>query len=189
MFSICILLCLSLLSSLSDILSWCTLQVVDNKFRWYCYLETGLLAFKNNFFHFFYPSIFVLGIGRFSEAILDYCANIENAPYPDISKDRFCGEIFSAYEIMFNIWLQSKEAKVSWNFLTIQTSHSSSFFHIVIFLWELFSFENMKPLYMYACVLLCYISVWNNTLSHLAYYFNCIVGNKITKHSTLVNGL
>eukprot|EP00795_Rhopilema_esculentum_P001016 gene1016-15340_t len=51
-------------------------------------------------------------IGCFSEAILDYCANIENAPYPDITKDRFFGEIYSAYEIMFNVWLQSKEPKI-----------------------------------------------------------------------------
>ena len=55
---------------------------------------------------------FVSGIGCFSEAILDYCANIENAPYPDITKDRFFGEIYSAYEIMFNVWLQTKEPKV-----------------------------------------------------------------------------
>jgi len=56
--------------------------------------------------------VFAHCIGCFSEAILDYCANIENAPYPDISKDRFYGEIFSAYEVMFNVWLQSKEAKI-----------------------------------------------------------------------------
>ena len=46
---------------------------------------------------------FATMIGAFSEAILDYCANIENAPYPDISKDRFCGEIFTAFEIMFQV--------------------------------------------------------------------------------------
>eukprot|EP00794_Sanderia_malayensis_P000742 gene742-22_t len=56
--------------------------------------------------------VFAHCIGRFSEAILDYCANLENAPYPDISRDRFCGEIFSAYEVMFNVWLPSKESKV-----------------------------------------------------------------------------
>ena len=63
-----------------------------------------------------YIFLFTTGIGCFSEAILDYCANIENAPYPDISKDRFYGEIFSAYEVMFNVWLQSKEAKVFYLF-------------------------------------------------------------------------
>lgn len=51
--------------------------------------------------------------GAFSEAILEYCANIENAPYPDISRDRFSGEIFTAFEIMFSVWLAaSKEPKV-----------------------------------------------------------------------------
>lgn len=56
---------------------------------------------------------FHLGIGSFSEAILDYCANIESAPYPDIAKDRFQDEIYTAFEIMFNIWLSSsKEARV-----------------------------------------------------------------------------
>lgn len=56
--------------------------------------------------------VFAHCIGCFSEAVLDYCANIENAPYPDITKDRFFGEIYSAYEIMFNVWLQSKEPKI-----------------------------------------------------------------------------
>jgi len=56
---------------------------------------------------------FYLGIGSFSEAILEYCANIENAPYPDITKERFSGEIFTAFEIMFGVWLNSsKEARV-----------------------------------------------------------------------------
>lgn len=56
----------------------------------------------------------ILGIGSFSEAILDYCANLESAPYPDIAKDRFYGEIFTAFEIMFTVWLtSSKEARVN----------------------------------------------------------------------------
>ncbi|XP_066933993.1 maestro heat-like repeat-containing protein family member 1 [Clytia hemisphaerica] len=57
--------------------------------------------------------VFSSCMGSFSEAILEYCANIENAPYPDITKDRFSGEIFTAYEIMFGAWLNSsKEARV-----------------------------------------------------------------------------
>ncbi|XP_047135268.1 maestro heat-like repeat-containing protein family member 1 isoform X1 [Hydra vulgaris] len=52
-------------------------------------------------------------IGSFSEAIIEYCANIENAPYPDIAKDRFYGEIFTAFEIMFSVWLgSSREGRV-----------------------------------------------------------------------------
>lgn len=54
-----------------------------------------------------------LGIGSFSEAILDYCANIDSAPYPDISKDRFNDEIFTVFEVMFNVWATAtKDAKV-----------------------------------------------------------------------------
>ena len=57
--------------------------------------------------------VFSKCIGSFSEAILDYCANIDNAPYADISVDRFYGEIFSCFEIMFNVWLSAtKEAQV-----------------------------------------------------------------------------
>lgn len=57
--------------------------------------------------------VFAKCIGSFSEAILDYCANLESAPYPDIAKDRFYGEIFTAFEIMFTVWLtSSKEARV-----------------------------------------------------------------------------
>ncbi|ESO87809.1 hypothetical protein LOTGIDRAFT_234834 [Lottia gigantea] len=56
--------------------------------------------------------VFSAALSKFSEAILEYVANIEKAPDPTISKDRFSGEIFSAYDILFNVWLQSKEAKL-----------------------------------------------------------------------------
>ncbi|KAK3746766.1 hypothetical protein QZH41_013595 [Actinostola sp. cb2023] len=52
-------------------------------------------------------------LGRFSESILEYIANVESAPYPDITIDRFYGEIYSAFDVLFNIWLKSNEPKAS----------------------------------------------------------------------------
>ena len=58
-------------------------------------------------------SFLSLAISKFSEAINEYVANLDKAPDSSVSKDRFAGEIFSAFELLFNNWLQSKEAKVS----------------------------------------------------------------------------
>lgn len=49
---------------------------------------------------------------RFSESIIYYIANVENSPHSDITKDRFEGEMLSAYEILFNVWIKSNESKV-----------------------------------------------------------------------------
>ncbi len=51
-------------------------------------------------------------LSKFSEAILDYVANIEKAPDPAVRKEAFAGEIDSAYDVIFNVWLQSREPKV-----------------------------------------------------------------------------
>ena len=51
-------------------------------------------------------------LARFSESILDYVANVENAPDPTVTKEAFSNQIYSAFDICFNVWLQSKEAKV-----------------------------------------------------------------------------
>ncbi|XP_046558810.1 LOW QUALITY PROTEIN: maestro heat-like repeat-containing protein family member 1 [Haliotis rubra] len=56
--------------------------------------------------------VFTSALSRFSEAILEYIANLDKAPDSSITKEKFSGEIFSAYDIIFNIWLQSKEAKL-----------------------------------------------------------------------------
>ncbi|XP_013392835.1 maestro heat-like repeat-containing protein family member 1 isoform X1 [Lingula anatina] len=56
--------------------------------------------------------VFSSALGKFSEAILDYVVNIEKAPDPNVKKEAFAGEIYSAYDILFNVWLQSKEAKL-----------------------------------------------------------------------------
>lgn len=53
-----------------------------------------------------------LGLARFCESIIDYVANAENAPYPDITVDRFHGEISSAYDILFTVWIKANEPKV-----------------------------------------------------------------------------
>ena len=51
-------------------------------------------------------------LSKFSEAIIEYCANIDKAPDKSITKDRFSQEIGSAFDVLFSTWLQSKEAKV-----------------------------------------------------------------------------
>ncbi|CAH1780505.1 unnamed protein product, partial [Owenia fusiformis] len=56
--------------------------------------------------------VFSSALGKFSEAILDYVANLEKAPDPTVRKEVFSAEIFAAYDVLFNIWLISKEAKL-----------------------------------------------------------------------------
>ena len=51
-------------------------------------------------------------LSSFCEAIVDYIANIEKAPDPNVTKEFFATEVFAAWDIFFNIWLNSKEAKV-----------------------------------------------------------------------------
>ena len=54
-----------------------------------------------------------LALCKFCEAILEYVANIEKAPDQTISKDSFANEIYSAYDILFNSWINTKTPKVS----------------------------------------------------------------------------
>ncbi|CAG2234423.1 unnamed protein product [Mytilus edulis] len=50
---------------------------------------------------------------KFSEAIIDYCANTDKAPDPSVSKERFEQEIGSAFDVLFNSWLHiTKEMKL-----------------------------------------------------------------------------
>lgn len=51
-------------------------------------------------------------LARFCESIVDYIANAENAPYPDVTVDRFHGEISAAYDVLFNVWIKSNEPKI-----------------------------------------------------------------------------
>ena len=54
----------------------------------------------------------LLALQHFSESIQEYLANLDKAPDPTVRKDTFSNEIFSAYEVLFNSWLQHREAKV-----------------------------------------------------------------------------
>ncbi|KAL5467301.1 hypothetical protein EMCRGX_G031509 [Ephydatia muelleri] len=56
--------------------------------------------------------VFANVIARFCEAIIDFLADEQRARGANISAEQFSGEVFSAYEQLFNVWLQSKEAKV-----------------------------------------------------------------------------
>lgn len=57
-------------------------------------------------------SLFLVALSRFSESILEYLANLDKAPDPTVRKDTFSSEIYAAYDILFNSWLQSRDAKV-----------------------------------------------------------------------------
>uniref|UniRef100_A0A8C0L568 Maestro heat like repeat family member 1 n=1 Tax=Canis lupus dingo TaxID=286419 RepID=A0A8C0L568_CANLU len=54
----------------------------------------------------------VTALQRFSESTLEYLANLDQAPDPTVRKDTFASDIFSAYDVLFNHWMQSREAKV-----------------------------------------------------------------------------
>uniref|UniRef100_A0A3Q2DGE9 Maestro heat-like repeat family member 1 n=1 Tax=Cyprinodon variegatus TaxID=28743 RepID=A0A3Q2DGE9_CYPVA len=49
---------------------------------------------------------------HFSESILEYLANLDKAPDPTVRKDAFSSEIYAAFDILFNNWLQSREPKL-----------------------------------------------------------------------------
>ncbi|XP_077869460.1 maestro heat-like repeat-containing protein family member 1 [Saccoglossus kowalevskii] len=55
---------------------------------------------------------FSTALGKFCEAILDYIANIDKAPDPSVHKDTYSLEMYSAYDILFNVWLKTNEAKL-----------------------------------------------------------------------------
>ena len=54
----------------------------------------------------------IVALSKFSEAILDYEANIEKAPDTSVTRDRYSADVFAAYEILNNVWSQTKETKV-----------------------------------------------------------------------------
>lgn len=63
------------------------------------------------FIYLFYVPPFS-ALRHFSDSILEYLANLDKAPDPTVRKDTFSAEIYAAYEILFNNWLQSRESKV-----------------------------------------------------------------------------
>uniref|UniRef100_A0A8C8RI83 Maestro heat like repeat family member 1 n=1 Tax=Pelusios castaneus TaxID=367368 RepID=A0A8C8RI83_9SAUR len=83
----------------------------------------GMVPFLNSIFGTMLPmlgmakhdhmkSVFCSALQHFSESIQEYLANLDKAPDPTVRKDTFSNEIFSAYEVLFNSWLQSREAKL-----------------------------------------------------------------------------
>ncbi|XP_043923633.1 maestro heat-like repeat-containing protein family member 1 isoform X2 [Protopterus annectens] len=55
---------------------------------------------------------FSVALLHFSESILEYLANLENAPDPTVRRDTFSNEIYAAYDVLFNVWLQSRDTKL-----------------------------------------------------------------------------
>ena len=64
------------------------------------YLHIDFIAI----FRYAYANAF----SRFSEAILDYLANIDNTPDPSVTKEHFVSEIDAAHEVLFSIWMNGK---------------------------------------------------------------------------------
>ncbi|KAK1795222.1 hypothetical protein P4O66_010397, partial [Electrophorus voltai] len=56
--------------------------------------------------------VFSSALSHFSESILEYLANLDKAPDPTVRRDTFSGEIYTAYDILFSSWLQSRDPKL-----------------------------------------------------------------------------
>ncbi|XP_047399899.1 maestro heat-like repeat-containing protein family member 1 isoform X2 [Sciurus carolinensis] len=56
--------------------------------------------------------VFCCALQHFSESTLEYLANLDQAPDPTVRRDTFASDIFSAYDILFHHWLQSRDAKL-----------------------------------------------------------------------------
>jgi len=56
--------------------------------------------------------VFASSMWKFCDAIVTYVVDIEDAPDKSLTLQSFSGEIFPAYELIFNNWLSSKEEKV-----------------------------------------------------------------------------
>ncbi|XP_039269337.2 maestro heat-like repeat-containing protein family member 1 [Styela clava] len=56
--------------------------------------------------------VFAKCLGQFAEAILEYVMNIDKAPDPSITRNTFSNEIFGAYNILYSVWILTKETKL-----------------------------------------------------------------------------
>ncbi|XP_054638550.1 maestro heat-like repeat-containing protein family member 1 isoform X4 [Dunckerocampus dactyliophorus] len=56
--------------------------------------------------------VFSSALCHFSDSILEYLANLDKAPDPTVRPDTFSSEIYAAFDILFNNWLQSRESKL-----------------------------------------------------------------------------
>lgn len=54
-----------------------------------------------------------VAIARFCEAIIDFLADEQRAESSGITPAQFEGEVYSAYDTLFNVWLLAKDARVS----------------------------------------------------------------------------
>ncbi|XP_067850867.1 maestro heat-like repeat-containing protein family member 1 [Heptranchias perlo] len=57
--------------------------------------------------------VFCFALGIFSESILAYLFDIEEAPDPTVKKNLFFQEFSAAYDVLFNMWLPLNEYNVS----------------------------------------------------------------------------
>ena len=60
-----------------------------------------------------YCGLHCIAFARFSEAILDYLADEQRASSGQVQFSHFEGHIFSSFDQLFNVWLPSKESRVS----------------------------------------------------------------------------
>jgi hypothetical protein len=51
-------------------------------------------------------------LGKFTDAVSDYLANIDHAPDPTVKREAFSSEITIAYDVLANTWIHSREPKV-----------------------------------------------------------------------------
>lgn len=56
--------------------------------------------------------VFAVTLARFSDSILNYMANIDRASDKSITVARFSQSMYSAFEVLFNVWLNAKEVKL-----------------------------------------------------------------------------
>ena len=57
--------------------------------------------------------IFFLAFARICESIIDFYADEQRADKAELKSEDYAGEVYSAYDILFNNWLKtSKEARV-----------------------------------------------------------------------------
>lgn len=54
-------------------------------------------------------------LGKFSDAVSDYLANIDHAPDPTVKREAFSSEITIAYDVLANTWIHTREPKVMSN--------------------------------------------------------------------------
>lgn len=56
--------------------------------------------------------VFAHCVAKFCESIIEYVANIERAPDRSVQKEAFSDQVAAIFDVIFNVWLQSKEPKV-----------------------------------------------------------------------------